>query len=209
MTIDITRAARSRLKTYLAAEYALASQAVVVSEEWPNPNAELPERAVTVVIAEGAVPEVVYWPPAEFNLIVASPGATTGTTQYSYGKFKLPIQLDVWARYSDALSQLAALTQGLLHRHPNETLANDTWPRLHRWPELVLREVSLPGFLLYYRFPDLFVPQESGMAAQGEEYRLTLTGTVEGLLTTEEAVAVLRNLSVTLSDDDPFTIPGG
>lgn len=211
MGIDVVSAARTRLKAYLDAEFAADVAPPVVLDRWPNANASLPERAVSLVVAEGAVPEVRYWPPAEFNLVLpADPTAATGTVQYSYGKFKLPLQLDVWAQHDAVRTQLAQRLQDLLHRHPYETLtpAPDSWPRLRRWPELALRETSLPGFVLYYRFPDLFVPQESGEAAQGEEYRLTLTGTVEGLLTTEEAVAILRNLSVTLNDETLFTLPG-
>lgn len=203
--MDVVRVVRDRLKAYLDVE--LASEGVSVMAEWPA-GATLPERAVSLVVADEASPEVRYWPPCEFNVIVpADPENPTGRTQYSYGAFKVPLQMDVWTRYPDVRTSLVDRLDRALHRHPNATLANDTWPRLGRWPELALRVSDLPGCVLFYRLGAVPVPSEGSLQAQEGEYRATFTGHVDGLLTTEESVAILRRFSVSL-DGETYTLEG-
>lgn len=199
MNTYVLDAVRTLLGTYLTAEFAAGDDDVVVLTEWPNPAAALPPKCVCITVAEGTEALVKFWPPAEFRLIPdAGDAPISGRVQYTYGKFTLPMQLDAWAQYPAQRSVLAGRLLKLLFRHPNETLHNDTWPRLGAWHELVLRDESLPGFLVYYRFNAVPVPVDGGRTSQEGEYRLLFTGTAEGFFTSEEAVALMRTLTIQL-----------
>lgn len=189
---------------------------VVVREEFPGPSEELPERCVSVVCVD-APPEVRFWPPLEWDPPVpVAPGSPTGTVRYSWGRFTVGLQLDVWARYPAALRELVAVLDDALHRHPQVTLpGGDGWPRPSRWHELTLAAGTLPGAVVYYRFPPGQPPTETGEAAQAAEHRVTWAGTAQGLLTTEESCAILRTFTLTETvgesaarPPDTFTLTG-
>lgn len=214
MALDVIALARVRLKQYLDAEYAAEDPPndTVVREVWPDANETLERRTVTIVIPEARA-TTRYWDPEPF---AQSPNTAdlTGMTvlaDYSYGSFKLPIQVDVWANYPNVRDEMVARLMELLFRHPSETLGTDTHPRLRAWPELALQvdlEPEAPGFIAYYRFDDIPMPVEGQEEVQGGEHRAVLQGTVEGLLTSREVVAVMRELDVLLfADPDPSTVP--
>lgn len=197
--VDVVSLLRAQLKGYLETELAarMAGVEVVVFDDFPAPGVKLPERALSIAFPDGAEVSTRYWPPDVFELIPDAPGSTTGRVQYSYGQFSIPVQLDVWARYRDAQVELSRFLNAALYRHPNETLHNDTWPRLGSWPELVLPPpAGLPGVLVFWRFDELNLPITTGSSTQEGEFRVIVPGVVEGYLTSEEAVSLLRTFTL-------------
>lgn len=198
---DVTADVRKTLAAWLTTELATLlgpDKPVVVREEWPGAQEVLPERTVTV-LAVDQPPEVRFWAPVEWDAPTESaPSSPTGTTRYSWGMFTAGLQLDVWARYAATRTELVAALDDALHRHPQTTLpGGDGFPRAGRWHELALAAAGLPGAVVYYRFAPAQPPTEDGMALQDGEYRATVQGTAQGLLTSEEACVIMRNLSVT------------
>jgi len=197
--VEVVEVVRAQLKAYLETELAarLPSAPVRVFGEFPGPDVELPERAVSIALPDAAEVATRYWPPEPFELTPDSPGSVGGRVQYSFGQFELPVQLDVWTRYPAQRAEVARALRAALFRHPNETLANDSWPRLGAWPELVLPPpAELPGVLVFYRFDEINPPIESSSSSEEGEYRLRLPGTVQGYLTAEEAVSILRTFTL-------------
>lgn len=207
--IDVVSILRAQLRAYLEAEAAsrLPSTPVVVFEDFPAPGVKLPERALSIAFPEGAEVATRYWPPEPFELTPDAPGSTSGRVQYSFGQFSIPVQLDVWTRYRDAQVELARFLGAALFRHPNETLHNDTWPRLGAWPELVLPPPEgLPGVLVFWRFPRVGLPITTGSSSQEGEFRAIVSGDVEGYLTSEEAVSILRSFTLDQGGGDASTL---
>lgn len=179
-----------------------ADKPVTVFDEWPSPQEALPERAVSIVVAE-QMTDVRYWSPQVFELTPDAPGAVTGRVRYSHGRFKVAVQLDVWAVYPDARSELVRALNTVLHRHPQVTLpGGDGYARPGHWHELVRLAGDLPGGLLAYRFPDVPSFLDDGGSAQGGEYRALFQGSVYGVLTTEEAAGILRTITLDLTATD-------
>lgn len=214
---DVVADVRSTLATYLRTELATrlgAAKPVTVMEEWPDPRHDLPERAVTVLAPEQE-PDIKFHPPVEWEPPTPSaPGSPTGTVRYSWGRFGVAVQIDLWAHFPDALRELVAACDDALHRHPQLTLpGGDGKPRPGRWHELALAAATLPGAVVYYRLAPAQPPIESVSTSQAREYRMTWTGSAQGLLTTEESCSILRSVTVTQtvgeSDDRPaetFTV---
>lgn len=208
MSYDLLRDVCTTLATYLRdALLGLpavmpADKPVTVREDWPGPNEELPERCVSVVVAE-QVPDVRYWSPQVFELTPDAPGAVTGRVKYSHGRFKVQVQLDVWARYADARSDVVRALNTVLHRHPQVTLpGGDGYARPARWHELVRLATDLPGGVLVYRFTDVPSFLDDGGSVQGGEFRALFTGQVYGVLTTEEAAGILRTIGLDMTVTD-------
>lgn len=191
-----------------------ATKAVTILDDWPNPRATLPDRAVSVVVPDQP-PDVRYWSPAVFELTEDAPASVTGRVKYSFGRFKVAMQLDVFAKYRPDRRDLLAALNPVLHRHPQVTLpGGDGYARPARWHELSRLSIGLPGALIVYRFDDVQVLPDDGGTTQSSEFRATLMGSAWGLLTTEEACGILRaiNLGMTVADTsgtatETFTTP--
>lgn len=214
MALDVIALARKRLKDYLDAEYAAETPAneTVVREVWPDASETLEAKTVTIVVPEARA-TTRYWDPEVFEQVPnpGDPSNLTALANYSYGSFKLPIQVDVWAHYPTTRDEMVSRLMELLFRHPADTLGTDAHPRLRAWPELALKvdlEPDAPGFIAYFRFDDIPMPVEGQEEVQGGEHRAVLQGTVEGLLTSREVVAVMQELDVMLFvDDGPSPAP--
>lgn len=208
MSYDLLHDARTTLMTYLndpvlgLAPILGPTKPVTVLDDWPSPGQELPERAVSVFVPEQD-PDVRYWAPAVFSLVEDAPGSVTGVVRYSHGRFKLQVQLDVWARYADVRSELVRALNTVLHRHPQVTLpGGDGYARPGRWHELVRLATDLPGGLMAYRFPDVPSFLDDGGSVQVGEYRALFQGSLYGVLTTEEAAGILRTIGLNLTVND-------
>lgn len=202
---DPTDDVRATLAAYLAdatlgLDAALTPdlRGVKLLNAWPNPRTKLEARTVAVVVPE-QVADVRYWSPAVFDLTEDAPGAVTGRVRYSFGRFKVSLQLDVWAAYEAQRKALVAALNTVLHRHPAVTMpGGDGYARPGRWHELIRPATDLPGSLIVYRFNDVPSYLDSGASSPSGEFRATLTGEAYGVLTTEEAAGILR--SITLVD---------
>lgn len=209
MTVyDLLHDIRTTLKTYLTdpvlglAPILGADKPVTVLDDWPNPRTDLPERAVCISVPE-QVADVRYWSPQVFSLTPDAPGAVTGIVRYSHGRAKVQVQLDVWGKYADTRSELVKALNTVLHRHPQVTLpGGDGYARPARWHELVRLAGDLPGGLFAYRFDDVPSFVEDGGAVQAGEFRALYTGSVYGVLTTEEAAGILRTIGLGLTVTD-------
>lgn len=197
--VDVVSVVRAQLKAYLEAELLLRlpSAPCSVLDDFPAPGVTLPERAVSITLPEAVEVSTRYWPPEPFELVPDAPGSSTGRVRYSFGQFELPLQLDVWTRYRAQQVEVVNALRGALHRHPNETLHNDLWPRLGAWPEVVLPPpAELPGVMVFYRVPEVSPPITTGSSTQEGEFRVIMPGTVQGYLTSEEAVSILRTFTL-------------
>lgn len=207
--VDVVGVVRATLKAYLEAEFPLrlTSAPVVVFDDFPAPGVELPERAVSIALPDAGEVLTRYWPPEPFELTPDAPGSLTGRVVYSFGEFELPVQVDVWTRYRTHQREVVEALRGATHRHPNETLAFDSWPRLGAWPEVVLPPpVELPGVYLYVRLPEINPPAVSGGSTQEGEFRVIIPGVVQGYLTSEEAVSILREFTLDQGGGDTSTL---
>lgn len=195
---DLIQKTRARLAAWIAAEMpTVLGDTVVVREDFPAPNEELAERTVTVLAVEQA-PEVRYWPATEFEVTphdLSDPDDHAATVKYSYGSFKCYLQVDVWARYPDVRSRMLAALDDVLHRQLAVPGGPD-WPQPTRWHELALEVDGLPGVVVYFRFDPGQPPIDIGTTAQAAEYRASWTGTAQGLLTTEEACNIIRQIVI-------------
>lgn len=220
MGVDVTKSTRDVLAAYLRAEFAAEDppRECVVLEQFPDAGVDLPPMAVSVSMNERGQPEQRYWEPAEYAQEVnpADPAPlapTTCLTLYTYGKFKQPLQLDVWCKYAVQRDALVKRLNALLHRHPNETLNNDTHGRLGAWPELALTvaavpEEGVPARVYFYRFQEVPLPIEMGDASQEGDWSANAPGMVEGFFVAQEVVARMNELDVTLGiTDDPASTP--
>lgn len=204
---DVLQDIRATLAAYLndptlGLPAVMPSASVQVLDDFPSPQQDLSERAVSVWVPD-ALTEVRYWSPQVMTLTEDAPGAVTGVVRYSFGRFKAQVQLDVWAKYAATRSDIVKALNTVLHRHPQVTLpGGDGYARPSRWHELSRLATSLPGGLFVYRFNDLPALQDDGAAVQGGEFRALFTGQVYGVLTTEEAAGVLRTIGLNMTITD-------
>ena len=192
---DLTEAIRAGLAAYLAGQLAGDFPTLKVLGEWPNPDATLPEYALTV-LATGA-PDVRYHPAVVRSVVVGS--GATGTVRSSYARLTLGLQLDAWARYAATRDALAAAVRDALNRHPADTLGGGGLPRLGRRGGLVLTLPALLDAPCEFRFGVAPSPQEAPEAAQDGEWRASWAGTATTLALDEAQLALIKTLRVTLT----------
>jgi hypothetical protein len=163
-------------------------------------------------------PETRYWEAAEYGQEVnpddpAPLAPTTCLSLFTTGKFKQPLQIDVWCKYAVQREALVKRLNALLHRHPNETLHNDTHARLGPWPELALPVAAdpdngVPQRVYFYRFQELPFPIEMGDASQEGDWSANAAGMAEGMFAGQQVVARMNDLDVAIGiTDDPATDP--
>jgi len=109
----VQQAAVNALVEYLTEEL----DDVTVTGHWPDSEAELPERAITVLQAGKRVDEVV-----DARVVAVSGTGANRTFTWTVKAATQGLQLDVWTRYDTARDDLLALLDEVLHRGEAYTL---------------------------------------------------------------------------------------
>lgn len=114
MAVSVEQAANNAFATYLGAQLVAAGYAggtaVSVEPRWPDPDKQLPTRAVSLILA-GRRDDVLFDPYVVST--VAVDGATF-TTTWAVASVDQPVQLDVWARDDYARDDLVATVNAIL-----------------------------------------------------------------------------------------------
>lgn len=107
MIVTIQQASNNALAAYLAT----AMPDVSVTTRWPNPDKDLPEKAITILLAGTRRDEQM-----DLRQLSATPtGSTKSTVVWQLAMCIQPVQLDVWARSDLARDDILAQLDRLLH----------------------------------------------------------------------------------------------
>lgn len=127
---SVEMAACRALRRYLQAEFdadpAWVGKPVVVDERWPEPDSDLPERAVTIITAGEREDS---WLSSIDNAVRVTPVSGSSTdvdVTWRVAACEQPIQLDVWATSSVERDSLLADLDRYLHKGEKYTLGIPT-----------------------------------------------------------------------------------
>lgn len=204
MAVSIEQAAVNALATFLQAKL----PDVVVSSEWPNPDVELPEKALTIVKIgprrEETVPVQLV---SSAPIMIGTPPAEDPINRLYTWRVKLieqEFQLDVWSRYSATRDDIQARLDQILNSGTIDTLL----------PTSINFDEFRDGLLLNldpadghpgtadFMFDGPEVADEPDAVQRGE-FRTTQRGRVSAALTITRAAPRLATISV------PITTPSG
>lgn len=164
MTVSIQQAACNALGRLLSAKI---EPEVVVNYDWPDPETQLPARAVSIFLAgspqdEILQPEVVSSTPID---------AVKRLYRWRVLERTQPIQLDVWATYAvnrdDIIAQLDAILNGGWAGTPNNGLALDL---ADGWTGKVAFDFDGPSIV------------NTGGSSQVSEFRASYDGNLRAVL---------------------------
>jgi len=167
-------AVRLALANYLRTNLSASWPSLLVTENWPTPQRAFPPQSLTVLApSDGQVTE--YHQP-----VVWSVTPTTGvncTVLYSYGKLKIPLQLDAWAQYESLRDDLAASVTPLVNVPADVTLGvAGNQPELAQAPGLVIPIPTYFSVTAEFRFEPAPGPREGSDPALMGEWRATWDG---------------------------------
>jgi hypothetical protein len=198
MAVSIEQAGVNALRTYLAAQL----PDVIVSDEWPNPDEALPEKAITILKIGAreetrAEPRVVKSEP----LMVGDPPAEDPVLRVYTWRVKLikqTIQLDIWSQYEVVRDDISARLDEALSQGPAVTI-DPTNINLDDFRDGILLALGdgHPGFADYMFDGDDCV-DEAG-AAQRSEFRATRLGYISAPLTIQKTQPKIAHVGLSVT----------
>lgn len=189
-------AARRALADYLRTNLTAAWPNIVVSENWPTPQAKLAPQALTVLAPQSGE-FVEYHQPVVWQVTPAT--NTAGSILYSYGKMTLPLQVDAWAQFEAVRDDLVAAVLPLLNRDTAATLGVSQTATLAQAPGLVIPVPTYANVTAEYHFdplPRLWEDQEPAMVS---DWRATWVGDATIYLVQQETQPLMLDVTVKLS----------
>lgn len=183
-------AVRKALADYLRTNLTAAWPNLVVSENWPTPQATFPPQALTVLAPHGG--EVVeYHQPVVWQ-------TTQTSVLYSYGKMTMPLQIDAWAQFEAVRDDLAAAVLPLLNRDPAATLGVSQTATFAQAPGLVITIPSYAAVTAEYHFDPLPQVIENPPAALTSEWRYVWMGDATIYLLQQEFQPLMKDVTILL-----------
>lgn len=187
MAVTVQQAAVNALVTYLRAEL----PDVTVSAEWPASEAELPEQAITVLMA-GKRQDT----PADAQVMAIDGTGDSRTFIWRVMTSTQPLQLDIWARYPAARDDLLAQLDEALHKGTLFTIHHGV-PSCGSWEPtrdgVLLALAAGDGHVGYVDFTfDGADLNDTADAALRHEWRATITGEASMVLTVKTTHPLLR-----------------
>lgn len=196
MALPLARVAvRRALADYLRTNLISTWPNVVVSENWPTPQTQLPEQAVTVLVPQGGF-TVEYHQPVIWSVTTAN-GVSTIT--YSYGKMEMPLQIDAWAQFEAVRDDLAASVLPLLNQNVEVTLGTATLANLALAPGLVIPIPTYANVTAEFRFDSEPMLSETTSLTEASDWRATWSGSAFVYLMQQETQPVMREVIINLS----------
>lgn len=185
--VSIEQAAANALCTYLAA--ALGS-GVSVESRWPEPEKELPDLGVTVLLAGEAQHQLVTSTEPFSSQELVPPDATKKRYRWKVAEVVQPLQIDCWAKYDVKRDDLRARLEAALQ-------AGDQTEDFPVPPGLDLALLPADGWegtveYIFQAFGNLDNPN----AAQQSEWRATARGEAHVALYIDAVSARMAHLTL-------------
>lgn len=188
-------AVRNALASYLRANLSSAWPALVVSENWPTPQAVMPPQVLTVLAPQGGQ-FVEYHQPVVWQVTTSSIGTTV---LYSYGKMTMPLQLDAWAQFEATRDDLVAAVLPLLNRDVASTLGVTQTATFAQAPGLVIPVPNYASVTAEYHFDPLPQLMEAQEPAMTSDWRATWVGDATIYLLQSESQPLMRDVTIKLA----------
>jgi hypothetical protein len=213
MSVSVEQAGINALKTYLASQI----PGVTINEVWPNPDADLPERVITIVKI-GAREETKIDPKVVASAPVMIPGSpdplvlvedpVNRSFTWCVKLVRQSIQLDVWSCYQAVRDDLHAQLDEALNLGPAITLGS-LMPLSDPFRDGLLLALGdgRPGFAdVRFDGPEIDDTPES---VQKNEFRATRFGTIDVPLTITRTQPRMAQVSMTVTTATGLHITAG
>jgi hypothetical protein len=204
MATSIEQSAVNALKTYLQTQLGAS---VKVSGTWPNPDKNLPEKALTI-LKIGPRLETKIDPRLLGSAELTPPDPTQMAYTWQIKAVEQRIQLDVWAKYEGVRDDLQAQLDNALNQGTYVTLGPGL-DRSHFSDGLILELGDGHVGYATYTFDGPEIADEPE-AAQRNEFRSTQVGTIYTYLAVTKVMPRIARIQFPVNADgvtDTFTVP--